>query len=61
MATTPVDRIGSGEDVGRGDARRADALQLGGEHVEEHLGVGARVQVPAILAHQNLGQLAGVG
>ena len=60
-AAASIDRVDGREDVRRRDARRADALQLGGKHVEQHFGVGLGVQVAAILADQHLGELGGVG
>ncbi len=60
-AAAPIDRIQRREHVRRSDARSADALQLRGEHVEQHLGVGSGVEMPAILADQHLGELGGVG
>ena len=60
-ATAPVHGVGRRKNVGRRDARRADALQLGGQHVEQHFGIGGGVQVPAVFAHQHLREFAGVG
>jgi hypothetical protein len=56
-----IHRIGRGENIRRRDARGADALQLGCQHIEQHLGIGAGIEVAAILAHQYLGELARVG
>jgi hypothetical protein len=58
-AAAAVDGGDRREDVGRRDARRADALQLGGEHVQQHFGIGAGVEVAAVLARQHLGELGG--
>ena len=60
-AAAPVDGAERGEDVRRRDARGADALQLGGEYVEQHLGIGGGVEVAPVLADQHLGELGGVG
>ncbi len=60
-ATAAIHGAERREDVGGRDARRADALQLGREHVQQHLGIGGRVEVPAVLADQHLGQLDRVG
>jgi hypothetical protein len=57
----PVERGDGREDVGGRDARRADALQLGGEHVQQHLGIGGGVEVATLLADQHLGELGRVG
>ena len=40
---------------------RDRGLQLVGEHVDEQLGVGARVEVPAVLVEELVGQLTRVG
>ena len=50
-----------GEDVGRRDARRAHALQLRGQHVEQHFGIGAGVEVAAVFALEHFAELARVG
>jgi hypothetical protein len=60
-AAAAVDGVGGGENVGRRHARRADALQFGGQHVEQHFGIRGRVQVAPVLAHQHFGQFARVG
>jgi hypothetical protein len=60
-AAAAVDRVHCREDVGRRHARRADALQLGSEHVQQHFGIGSGVEVAAILARYHLGELGGVG
>ena len=60
-AAAPIDGVGRGKNVGRRDARRADPLQLGGEHVEQHFGIGAGVQVPAVFPHQHFGEFASIG
>jgi hypothetical protein len=57
----PVHRAHGREDVGRGGAGRAEALQLAREHVEQHFGVGRRVEVAAVLALQHVGELARIG
>ena len=50
------------EDVRRRRARaRADALQLVREHVEQHFGVGAGVDVAPVVADQHFRELGGVG
>ena len=43
------------------DTSRTSALQLGREHVQQHLGVGGGVEVTAVLADQDFGELVGVG
>ena len=60
-AAAAVYRIDRREDVAGGDARRAHALHLGGEHIEQHFGIGAGVQVAAILARQDRRELGRVG
>ena len=60
-AHTPIHRAQGGEDVGRRGARRAEALQLAREHVQQHLGVRARVQVTPVFANQDVGKLRGIG
>ncbi len=57
----PVHGGDGSEDVGRRDARRADPLQLGGQHVEQHLGIRLAVEVAALLAREDVGQLGGIG
>ena len=57
----PVHRAHDREHVVGGRPERPEALHLAGEDVEQHLGVGAGVQMPEILAHEHLGQLGGVG
>jgi hypothetical protein len=49
------------EHVRRRDADGADALQLRGEHVQQHLRVGGGIQMTPVLADQDLGELGGVG
>ena len=60
-ATAAVHRRQCGEHVRRGDARSADALQLGGEHVQQHFRIGGGVEMAPVLADQDLGELGGVG
>src|SRR6516164_4851413 len=60
-AAAAVDRIQCREHIRGGDACAADALQLGGEDVQQHLRIGGGVQVPAILADEDLRELGGVG
>ena len=48
------------ENIGGGGARRAEALQLAREHVEQHFGIRRRIQVAAVLADQHFGKLARV-
>ena len=57
----PVNGIGGGENIGRRDARRADPLQFGREHVEQHFRIGSGIQMPAVLAHQHFGEFARIG
>ena len=49
-AATAIHGAHRREDVGGRDPRRADALQLRGEHVEQHFGIGAGVEVAAVFA-----------
>ncbi len=60
-AAAAIHRVGRGEDVGRRDARRADPLQFGGQHIEQHFGIGAGVQMPAVFPHQHFGEFARIG
>jgi hypothetical protein len=60
-AAAAIDRIGGGEYIGRCDARRADTLHFGGQHVEQDLGIGGGVQVAAVLPHHHFGELARIG
>src|ERR1700733_9330185 len=60
-AAAAVERRQRREHVRRRDARRADALQLGGEHVQQHLRIGGGVQVAPVFADQDLGELHGIG
>ena len=60
-AAAAIHGIERGEDVRRRRARRADALQLGREHVEQHFGIGAGVEVAPVFAGQHFGELGGVG
>ena len=60
-AAAPIHRADRGENVGRRDARRTDALQLGGEHVEQDFRIGTGVEVAAILAFDDFGEFARVG
>src|SRR5688572_4239607 len=60
-AAAPVHRAHDREDVVGGRPWRPEALHLAGEDVEQHLGVGAGVQMPEILAHEHVGQLGGIG
>ena len=50
-----------GENVRGRRARRAEALQLAREHVEQHFGIRRRVEVAAIFADQHVGELRRVG
>src|SRR5262249_24498265 len=43
------------------DAYGTDPLQLGSEHVLQHLGVGGGVEVAPVFADQDLGELCGGG
>ena len=60
-AAASIHGAGGGKDVGRRHALRADALQLGSEHVEQHFGIGLTVQMPPFLARQHVGQLGRIG
>ena len=60
-AAAAIDRAGGREDVGRRHALGTHALQLRGEHVQQHLGIGLGVEMAPVLADQHLGQLGGVG
>ena len=60
-ATASVHRTGRRENVRRGHARRADALQLGGEYVQQHFRIRFAVEMAPILADQHLRQFGGVG
>ncbi len=55
-ANAPVGGAHRGEDVRGRRARRADALQLARQHVQQDFRVGRGVEVPAVLAHQHVRQ-----
>ena len=59
-AAAPVDRIQRRKHVRRRHARRADALQLRGKHVQQHLGVRRGVEMAPILVNEDRGELRGV-
>jgi hypothetical protein len=59
-AAAPKERTHGSEHVGRGYARRTDALQLGREHIEQHLGIGRRIEVTTLFADEHVGKLCGV-
>ncbi len=59
-AAAAIHRTGRGENVGRRDAGRTDALQLGRQHIEQHFGIGTGIEMAAVLAHQHLGKFARV-
>ena len=49
-AAAAIHGVHRGEDVRWRDARRAHALQLGREHVEQHFRIGVGVEVAPVLA-----------
>ena len=55
-AAAAIDGAHRGEDVGGRDARRAHALQLRGQHVEQHFGIGTGVEMTAIFAFEHFGR-----
>ena len=60
-AAAPVHRAGGRENVGRRHALRANALQLRGQHVEQHFGIGLAVEVAPLFAREHFGQFRGIG
>ncbi len=60
-AAAPIHGAHGCEDIRRRHARRTDALQLGGEHVQQHFGIRLGIEVAPILANQNLGQFLRIG
>ena len=56
-----INCVQGGKHIRRRDARRADPLQLGGEHIQQHLGIGSRIEMAAVFADQHLGELRRVG
>ena len=60
-AASAIHGADRGEDVGRRDARRAHALQLRGQHVEQHFGIGAGVEVAAVFAFEHFAEFTRVG
>jgi hypothetical protein len=60
-AAAAINRIQGREHVRRRDARRADPLQLGSKHIQQHLRIGRGVEMAAVLAADDLGELRGVG
>jgi hypothetical protein len=60
-AAAPMHGLHRVEDVRHLEARRWRCWQLVREHVQQHLGVRAGVQMAPVLAHQQLGKLGGVG
>src|SRR5439155_21145407 len=60
-AATAVQGVERGKHVRGRDAHGPDPLQLGGEHVQQHLRVGGGVEVAPVLADQDLGELGRVG
>ncbi len=58
---TTVDGGHGGKDRLRRETLDVLALQLVSEHVQQRLGVGARVQVPPVLLDQQLLQFVGIG
>ncbi len=59
-AHAPIDRAHGVEDLRGGCPWGARARELAREHVQEHFGVRARVDVPQVLARQHLRQFGGV-
>ena len=55
-AAAAIHGADGGEDVRGRDARRAHALQLRGEHVEQHFGIGTGVEMAAVFALEDLGR-----
>src|SRR5262249_61411692 len=60
-AAAPIYRTQCREHVRGCDAHGADTLQLGSEHVQQHLRVGGGVEMAPVLANQDLGELCSVG
>jgi hypothetical protein len=60
-AAAAIDRVERCKHIRGRHPRRADALQLGGKHVEQHLRVRSGVQMTPIFAGDDLGQLLRIG
>jgi hypothetical protein len=60
-AAAPIDRAHGRKDIRRGDPRRAHALQLGSQHVEQDLGIGSGVEMTAVFALEDFRELTRIG
>ncbi len=60
-AATAIERRHCGKEIGRRDARRADALQFRGQHIQQHFGIGIGVEVAAVFANDYFGEFPRIG